>query len=116
MMKARVTIGASVVELEGEPEEISAAILKLNTSSGNSGRHRALKSGLREIYKEGYFLRPKALWQIREELVKRQVGFGQTSLFPALYKEFLQNNLLGRQGKRGNFRYYCKPEDLKGFK
>jgi hypothetical protein len=112
-MKARITVGASVIELEGEPEQISKAILRLNGGAAvGTPRRRALKAGLWELLGQGFFLRPRALADIREELAGKGVAFGASSLYPALYKDFLTAGLVRKQGRRGNYLYYCKPQAL----
>lgn len=117
MLKARITVGASVIELEGEAEAISDAIIKINTGAAASApRRRELKAGLRALFTEGFFLRPKALHEIRDALLGRQVAFGNSSLFPAIYKEYLRPGLLAKHGSRGNYRYYCRPAALRNLK
>ena len=108
---AKIMLKNTLVELQGSPQAVSAAIKEIEASSPTppQGR-RSLKPALKALFDDGFFSSPRTLAEIKQVLFEKQAVYSPTSLFPVMYKEFLKPGVLVHEGQRGSFRYYAKSQ------
>lgn len=110
-VKAKILLQNTIVELEGSPEAVSAAIREIEATAPEPPRgRRSLKPVLEKLVDAGFFSTPRTMAEIKNALAEKQAVYKSTSLFPVLYKEFLKPGRIVHEGKRGSFKYYLNSE------
>ena len=110
-IKVRIPTAKGMIEAEGDIETIKKLLHSLETEKiVKKSNDTTVKSQIINLIKDGFLDEPKTFIQIKKELERKGYRYQTNTLFPILFRNFIQKGHLERIGERKSYQYFVPKE------
>jgi hypothetical protein len=110
-LKVKIPTSRGMVEVEGDINTIKKLLESYEQGKiGKLQNETTVRGQIINLIRDGFFDTPKTFIDIKKELERKGYRYKTNTLFPILFREFLQSGHLQRIGQRKYYQYFVPKE------
>lgn len=114
ILKVRMPSRRGEIEIKGTVENVQKLLKEMNLGVENTTESRrkskTIEDHILRLIENQFFDEPRKLGEIKKEIEKSGFSYPSSSIYPVLLRKFLRKDILEREGKKGNYKYYVSEE------